>query len=324
MSRACLGFIAAMAIMAGSARTLAEDEQFTLAHKFRAGEIVHYQISADGNGTSTQVGPGDATSQPLTFSRTALVRHKVAGVAPEGTATVAEQIETMTWDVKIGGHTIKNEFSAKGQRCLFDGKDRTARFKKLKYGDLPMFGKAVMTKMKPTGEITEIKGLPNEDVSGFGPDMPSFIMALGDLSLTLPEHAVAVGEAWEGQVLLPVPSADANRPLEAFTSYRLEKMEEKGGDHIAHISYSRGQDLTGMNTMFWAGTLSSLEAGSVVTVDSMYIQTDGVIQWSLNRGMATRSDFNCHMDATVSTTTAAGTEQWSMTMDFKGAAVLKQ
>lgn len=312
------------ALMTSACAALAQGEQVTLAYKFRTGEIVYYEMTMDGEGAMEMVGmPNAPGTIPIEMVINMVIRQKIAGIAPDGTATVAQQIKEMTVEQKVMGQNMKMVISDKGMKMTVNGQpmpDPGGAMPDFK--NMPMFGKALMIKMRPTGEVVGVEGLETGELGKImkqmGFDWSQFSQMFMTGSAAFPADPVAVGETWEQRVKLPFPTADPNKPLEVVTTYELEKIGEVDGEPTARISYSSFQDLSGMSFGGGAGMMPGMK------LDRMSIDINGVMLWSLERGMSPRTDFQMTMDMGMSMPISGQNAQMNMKMNMRGLMVLKQ
>jgi len=312
------------ALMASACAALAQGEPVTLAYKFRAGEIVYYDMTIDGDGAMEMVGmPNAPGTIPIEMTINMLLRHKVAGVAPDGTATCTMQIKKMTLEQKVMGQNMEMVISEKETKMTLNGQPMPGGGGAMPdFKEMPMFGKPLIVKMRPTGEVVEVEGLDSgklgEMLKGMGFDWSQFSQMFMTGSAAFPADPVAVGETWEQRVKLPFPTADPNKPVEMVTTYKLEKLGEIKGDPTARISYSSFQDLSGLS---FPGANPAMPG---MTIDRMSIDTNGVMLWSLERGLSPRTDFQMTMDMGMSMPAGDQNVQMSMRMNMRGLMVLKK
>jgi len=312
------------ALMASACAALAQDQQVTLAYKFRTGEIVYYDMTMDGEGTMEMSGmPNAPGTIPIEIVINMILRHKVAGVAPDGTATCAVQIKKMTVEQKVMGQNIKMVISEKGTKITLNGQPMPGGGGGMpNFEDMPMFGKPLIVKMRPTGEVVKVEGLETGELGkmlkGMGFDWSQFSQMFMTGSAAFPAHPVSVGETWEQRAKLPLPTADPNKPLEVVTTYELEKIGEVDGEPTARISYSSFQDLSGLSFAGAGGMMPGMK------IDRMSMDINGVMLWSLERGMSPRTDFQMTMDMGMSMPAGGQNIQMSMKMNMRGLTVLKK
>lgn len=293
--------------LASAGAAAAAADRFTLAYKFAAGETTRREVTARLNGTGRLRG-APVELKPIRFSATlnAIRRQRVVDCAPHGTATLAVQFEKMTIEMKVGGENRKVVISPKEAKVTVNGSIRPIDGgKQFSVENMPLFGKEVLIKRQPDGEIVEGEDLYHKGLHtmmervGFGSDESGSASALNERLATeeptwLPDRSIMVGDTWERVEQKPLSKAEPDKRFKVVTKYSLDSVDKVKGERIARISYTSSLDLRDLD-LKWQGGKKMQHA----RLRQITEEEGGVILWSFKRGRIVRDDGDCRWEKVI-------------------------
>lgn len=165
-------------------------ETYQLRYKFQAGQIVHYEVSHDGEIT-TQVSDVSETTKNLSRSR----KHfRVLSVTPDGAGDLELTIDWVRLEAKYGDEAA----------VVYQSDDEALRPKQYEQVHKVVGKPQATIRFSPLGKVIEVtKSTPSTGASRSNPDAsPESYM------VPLPEQAIAVGDSWKERFEIEIVTQD--------------------------------------------------------------------------------------------------------------------
>lgn len=251
---AALGALAALA--AGTSLVRAqEDAGVKLEYKWKPGRVFRYRLTAGGTITTKMEGlptPAGAPAPPaggfpMELQMTMEISQRIKEVAPDGSATITQQLETMSMTNNVMGQQMLSKFengkftmSMNGQPMQMPPGGRSDA--------MTMAGKPVDLKITRRGQVLAVEGAGREAIARmfqgtnlgqvFGGGTPGAGMTI------LPETPVKVGQSWNDKQLvnlpIPIPGPPGAPPTSLQINYAVQNtltgLEGQGANRVAVIT----------------------------------------------------------------------------------------
>jgi hypothetical protein len=250
---AALGALVALA--AGTSLVRAqEDAGVKLEYKFKPGQVFRYRVTAGGTINTKMEGlpapagaPASPGSIPMELQMTIELSQRVKDVAPDGSATLTQQLETMNMTNKVMGQQMLSKFD--NGKFIITMNGQPMQLPPGAGGDaMNLAGKPVEIKLTRRGQVLAVAGAGREALARmfqgtnlgqvFGAGTPGAGMMI------LPEAPVKVGESWNDKQLVTLPIPISGPPGAAPTSLQinyavqntLTGLEGAGAERVAVIA----------------------------------------------------------------------------------------
>jgi hypothetical protein len=246
---------ALLALAAGTSLVRAqEDAGVKLEYKWKPGQVFRYRLTAGGTINTKMEGlpapPGGGVPPggfPMELQMTMDLVQRVKEVAPDGSATLTQQLETMNMTNKVMGQQMLSKFENGKFTMMMNG--QPMQMPPGARGDsMNMAGKPVDLKITRRGQVLAVEGAGREALARmfqgtnlgqvFGAGTPGAGMTI------LPEAPVKVGQSWDDKQLVnlpvPLPGPPGAAPTMLQINYAVQntlaRLEGEGADRVAVIS----------------------------------------------------------------------------------------
>jgi hypothetical protein len=250
---AALGALVALA--AGTSLVRAqEDAGVKLEYKWKAGQVFRYRVTAGGTINTKMEGlpapagaPPPPGSIPMELQMTIEMSQRVKEVAPDGSATLTQQLETMNMTNKVMGQQMLSKFENGKFTMTMNG--QPMQMPPGARGDsMNLAGKPVDIKLTRRGQVLAVEGAGREALARmfqgtnlgqvFGAGTPGAGMTI------LPEAPVKVGQNWNDKQMvtlpIPIPGPPGAAPTALQINYTVQNtltgLEGAGAERVAVIA----------------------------------------------------------------------------------------
>lgn len=209
---------AALALVALAAATgivaAQDDAGVRLEYKWKPGQVLRYRMTTAGTITTKMEGlPGGAGLAaggfPMEMDMVMEMHQRIKEVAADGTATVAQQLQSMTMNNKIMGMLMVAKFEGGKFSMLMNGQPM-----QMPQGQgvnpAEAMKRAIDMKISRRGQVIGMEGAAREALQKlFQGAQVSHAFGSGTMGagmLVLPEAPLKVGQSWEEKSLMRLPA----------------------------------------------------------------------------------------------------------------------
>lgn len=307
-----LGALAALAAGTGLVRAQ-EDAGVKLQYRWKPGQEFRYRMTADGTITTKIEGlpegaagaPIAAGGFPMELQMAMEMTQRINSVAPDGTATVSQQLQTMNMTNKVMGQQMVAKFEGGKFRMLMNGQPMQVPPGQ-GAGAPEQMGKPIEMKLSPRGQVLGLEGAGHEALrrmlqgSQLGQVFGAGTMGLG--MLVLPEGPVKAGESWEDRQLLrlPVPAMPGGPPNGVELNYRvkntLTRIEPAAGGAGRVAVITTDAEATMPETKIQAPAKANPpEAGLAMTMKEFKQTVNGAVRFDPDAGVLRDGDYKVNL-----------------------------
>jgi len=224
----------------------ARRQDVTLQYRWTKGEAIRYRI-AQVSATTISGLPGGMGDMTIDQSTTQVLRTVAEEIAPDGTATIRQVVESIKMDMS------SPMFTTSFDSANPDGAAANPMSGMLKTVLMPMVGASFTLVMAPSGEVKKVEGLSAlaEKVFTSASQDPAAAGVLDGLKANLsdeamrsmlaqtfaqfPNRPLKPGDTWEGEVSASNPMLGT---LVTRVSSTLKSVEGDGSSRVARIATS--------------------------------------------------------------------------------------
>lgn len=301
----------AIALLVGSLMSTAlwAQESVQLAYRFSPGQVLDYEMTFSGAGTTSvaPLEPAGARAEvvPMEFSGTMALVQRTAAVHPDGSADL---------ELSSGGMKMKFVVTPPGQPkqqaeiTIAKGKltvktpekTETKTLEEMGMGPVPFLATPLQVRMAQNGRILSFSGAGMEKLAEMLPGFDISQMMRASETV-LPERPVAPGDTWEYKVEIPVPGAE--KKTETLMRAVLSVVLPNGEGPTAVISISGAVALSGM-VIQPPGPEG--QPALKITFDKLTQNITGAMNLGLDLGQVTRATYDTQISMAM--TAPAGPE----------------
>jgi hypothetical protein len=314
---AALGVAFALVAGAGIVRAQ-ENGSVKLAYKWKPGQLFKYRLTGGGTFTMNLGGlpvpagaPGapPAGGIPMDMKMTMEAWQRVKEVAPDGSATVTQQLQAMNMTNTVMGMNVVLKLEDGKMSMTMNGQPFPLQPGGQGADMAALMSKGVDIRLTPRGQMIELTGAAREAVARMfqGSNISAMFGGgtLGAGMLIMPESPVKPGESWTDKQLLRVPvqgglggpgGAQAQlMQVDYSVENTCSRIEGDGDKRTAVIATKAKATIPETKLEFQADPKNAGAAGLPVTIRSFTQNINGTVNFDLAAGYIRSGDYTVDM-----------------------------
>jgi hypothetical protein len=312
--------LALVALAAVTGLVRAQDETgVRLEYKWKPGQALRYQMNTNGTITTKMEGlPGGGAGAavggagfPMEMEMTMEMHQQVKEIAADGTATVAQQLKSMTMNNKVMGQQMTAKFDGGKFTMLMNGQPMAMPPGQAAANPGEAMGRTAEMKINRRGQVSGLDGAAREALSRvlqgaqithvFGPG------TLGAGMIVLPEAPTRVGQNWEETQLLRLPAPGmparaekAGTPINV--NYRVKNTLSKiepaagGSGRVAVIATSAETVMPENKVAPPPADAKGAPGGFAMTMRDFKQNVDGTVRFDPDAGLVRGGDYKVNLN----------------------------